>query len=68
MEQVKYILANAQQVNAAFSMAREKIERQLFRSFYVPYEQLSPDIQNTYLQNIILLQKQLKSDECVNYT
>lgn len=67
-EHVKYILANARQVNAAFSTAREKIERQSFRLFYVPYEQLSPDIQNAYLQNITLLQKQLKSDECVNYT
>ncbi|VVC45401.1 Alkaline-phosphatase-like, core domain,Alkaline phosphatase-like, alpha/beta/alpha,GPI ethanolamine [Cinara cedri] len=64
-EQVKYILANALQVNAAFSTAREKIEQQSFRLFYVPYEQLSPDIQNEYIQNITTLTKELKSDECV---
>lgn len=68
MEQVKYILANALQVNAAFSTAREKIEQQLFKIFYIPYKQLSPDIQNAYIQNITTLRNQLKSDECVNNT
>lgn len=64
--QVKYLLANAIQINAAFSTARQKIEQQSFQLFYVPYESLSTSIQDAYLQNITTLIKQSQPEECVN--
>lgn len=64
--QVKYLLANALQINAAFSTARKQIEQQSFQSFYVPYEPLSNNIQDGYLLNITTLLKESKTDECVN--
>lgn len=65
--QVKYLLANAIQINAAFSTVRQKIEQQSFQLFYVPYESLSTSIQDAYLQNITTLIKKSQLDECVNH-
>uniref|UniRef100_A0A2S2NAG3 GPI ethanolamine phosphate transferase 1 n=1 Tax=Schizaphis graminum TaxID=13262 RepID=A0A2S2NAG3_SCHGA len=61
----KYLLANALQINAAFSTARVKIEQQLFKLFYSPYEPLSINVQDKYLQDITKLIKLSKTDECV---
>jgi hypothetical protein len=61
----KYLLANALQINAAFSTARVKIEQQLFKLFYSPYEPLSINVQDKYLQDITKLIELSKTDECV---
>ncbi|XP_025204049.1 GPI ethanolamine phosphate transferase 1 [Melanaphis sacchari] len=63
--QAKYLLANALQINAAFSTARVKIEQQLFKLFYLPYEPLSTSVQDKYLQDITTLIKLSKTDECI---
>lgn len=63
---VKYLLANALQINAAFSTARKQVEQQSLQSFYVPYEPLSNNIQDGYLLNITTLLKESKTDECVS--
>lgn len=65
-EQVKYILANALQMNAAFSTVREKIEKQSFKLFYKPFKPLSDSIQDEYIKKITSLMQHSKSD-CVNY-
>lgn len=65
--QNKYILANALQINAAFSTVRKKIEKQSFKLFYKPYEPLKPSVQDAYLKDITSLMQHSKSDECVNY-
>lgn len=64
-DRAKYLLANALQLNAAFSTARVKIEQQLFKLFYSPYESLSTSVQDRYLQDITKLIKLSKTDECV---
>lgn len=63
--QAKYLLANALQINAAFSTARKQIEQKLFKLFYSPYEPLSSNAQDRYLQDITKLIKLSKTDECV---
>lgn len=65
---MKYLLANALQLNSAFSTARKKIEKQSFQFFYVPYEPLSTDVQDSYVQEIETLIKLSKIDESVNYS
>lgn len=61
----KYLLANALQMNAAFSTARIKIEQQLFKLFYSPYEPLSTSVQDRYLQDITTFFKLSRTDESI---
>lgn len=63
---MKYLLANTLQLNSAFTTAREKIEKESFRLFYVPYEPLSTSVQDSYVQDIESLMKLSKIDESVN--
>lgn len=62
---MKYLLANTHQLNSAFTTAREKIEKESFRLFYVPYEPLSTSVQDSYVRDIESLMKLSKIDESV---
>lgn len=54
-------------MNAAFSTARIKIEQQLFKLFYSPYEPLSTSVQDRYLKDITTFFKLSRTDESVNW-
>ncbi|XP_050437508.1 GPI ethanolamine phosphate transferase 1 [Adelges cooleyi] len=65
IKKAKYLLANALQLNAAFSTLREQIEIHTFRQFYVPFEPLGPNVQTEFVQKTKQLVIESKVDKCI---